>query len=330
MVNIIVGDETGLLKLINSDTGDVKTYGQQSRSNQIVKIVAGDSSATHFGVIRINGDVEEWAYDENLTDLELCSTVTSQIENPVTAASVDNGILVVNQSGESSFIRTNVDQRHDFSLNGPISTCCSSSLMKNSVALGGKERDLYVFDVHNKQIAWEAKNVPHDNLNLRVPVWITAIDILDENTIVTGTAHKHIRLYDLRTSQRPIKSFDLDSDFRVASLKVTHDSRLVVGDTGGNQFFYDVPSFRPVRTFKGATGSIRSIDIHNDYLVTGGLDRHVRVYRQNSGTAIHSVYTKNRITSLLCIGKDDNSSCDQSEGSDDLVESIDDEDEDNE
>jgi ribosome biogenesis protein NSA1 len=329
MVNIVVGDETGLLKTINSDTGVVKSYGQQRRSHGVVKLVGNGSNT--IKVIRTSGCVEEWEFDDDENILELTATVDSNIGNPVSATAVEDRVFVVNGDGDSTVVILDHEdeESQDFphtNVDGPISTCLSNPFMKNLVALGGKERDLDLFDCEDKKVVWQAKNVPHDNLNLRVPIWITAIDILDANTIVTGTAYKHIRVYDVRTNQRPIKSFDLDSDFRVSALKLTEDSQIVVGDTGGNQYFFDFPSFRPLRTFKGATGSIRSIDIQNDMVVTGGLDRHVRVYRESCGTALHSFYLKNRITSLLCIGGNtDSNHEEESEASEDVVASMNDE-----
>ncbi len=330
MVNIVAGDETGLLKLIDSETGVVKSYGQQSRKQKVIAVVP---SYNHSEIVSIRGDstVEVWRHDADSQTLELCSSVSSQIVDPVCASTIMDGTFVINCNGEGAIIKmksgmddTNSNDVEFVDLHGPITACTSNPNMHNRIALGGKERDLYLYDYERGDISWEAKNVPHDNLNLRVPIWITAVEILDENTIVTGTAYKHIRLYDIRANQRPVKSFNLDGDYRVAALR-SIDSDILVGDTAGNQYMFDLGTFRQLRTFKGATGSIRAFDTHNDFIISGGLDRHVRVYRKNSGTALHTVYIKNRVTSVLCITGDSNeeSSQEESEGTDDLIESLD-------
>ncbi len=58
--------------------------------------------------------------------------------------------------------------------------------------------------------SFEAKNVPQDKLRLRVPVWITCLSFLGaDNKVVTGTAYKHMRVYDTKADRRPIMSIDI-------------------------------------------------------------------------------------------------------------------------
>src|SRR5258708_6297714 len=85
----------------------------------------------------------------------------------------------------------------------------------NSVyfATGGKENDLKVWDAQTGAATFRAKNVPHDDLDMRVPVWITDFAWIDDSagaaarTIVTCTAYNHVRVYDARDGQRrPVRS----------------------------------------------------------------------------------------------------------------------------
>ena len=64
---------------------------------------------------------------------------------------------------------------------------------------------------------WAAKNVSHDNLHLRVPIWITDLKILGSKResspskahIICGTGYKHLRVYDtLESSRQPVISID--------------------------------------------------------------------------------------------------------------------------
>jgi len=87
-----------------------------------------------------------------------------------------------------------------------------------TLAMGGKENDLQIYDVAQGMASvFKAKNVPRDNLDLRVPIWITAMHFLSPTTLVTGTAYKQIRLYDIRAKQRPVSSMEL-GDYRVSAL----------------------------------------------------------------------------------------------------------------
>ena len=44
-------------------------------------------------------------------------------------------------------------------------------------AFGGRENDLGLFDVEKQETIFTARNVPHDWLNLRVPVWIADMSV---------------------------------------------------------------------------------------------------------------------------------------------------------
>jgi len=46
------------------------------------------------------------------------------------------------------------------------------------LAYGGKENELQLFDIAAEKVEWTAKNVPHNFLDLRLPVWITDVQFL--------------------------------------------------------------------------------------------------------------------------------------------------------
>jgi hypothetical protein len=122
-------------------------------------------------------------------------------------------------------------------------------------ATGGKDMDLHIWDVREvvKQLQlqepspaklqpiWRAKNMKHDALDLKVPVWITAISFItmeqshaseevvvakhkphprqstattdgqgdasifpEAMKVVVGTAHHHIKVYDTSRTRRPV------------------------------------------------------------------------------------------------------------------------------
>ena len=80
----------------------------------------------------------------------------------------------------------------------------------NQVATGGKEHDLQIWDLTRLDGGpiFRAKNVPHDNLELRVPIWLTDVcfpDNQSSNQVAVVSRYGHIRLYDTRgTQRRPI------------------------------------------------------------------------------------------------------------------------------
>lgn len=79
---------------------------------------------------------------------------------------------------------------------------------KHLILTGGKENGLQVWDLTRPdQPMFKAKNVKHDALDLRVPVWITDLcftDPLSAKQVACTNKYGHIRLYDVRaeSSQR--------------------------------------------------------------------------------------------------------------------------------
>ena len=71
------------------------------------------------------------------------------------------------------------------------------------------------FDVHACCVPSEFATchrvqVPHDKLNLRQPVWVSAVKFLEPfHTIVSGTAFHQVRLYDIRAQARPVLDLEV-------------------------------------------------------------------------------------------------------------------------
>ena len=135
---------------------------------------------------------------------------------------------------------------------------------------------LQVWDTNTKQLVWKAKNVPHDEVRLEVPVWISGIAFMPTgsgdsgggtspkdcagNIIATGTGHKHIRMYDTRMQRQPCQSWGM-GDFRVTNVVPSYqnEQHLYVADCAGGLLMYDLRNGRRIRTLNGFDGSIRDV-----------------------------------------------------------------------
>lgn len=107
----------------------------------------------------------------------------------------------------------------------------------NIFATGGDERQLCVWDISKPQTTapnsdenqlkiitpiWQAKNVPNDYLDMRVPIWITDIQWLSVESysqLATSTAYHSIRAYDLK-QRKPILNHESCGDHPIRSLCV--------------------------------------------------------------------------------------------------------------
>jgi hypothetical protein len=352
----IVGDETGLLKVVDVANGRQATsYGDQNRSNGIVglnRVRTGDDDvdavSRKMSVLRCDGQLELWELlddEETLAVKSFLSTSISDSVNSVTFRSgADSCVVTYGASGDvavakldeeqSAWIQNedgSIDESCKFNVKGPLSAAATCS---DGIAFGGDENDLKIYDLETMQQTWAAANVPFDKLRLRVPIWVTALSFMHPSedscakaNIVTGTGHKHIRFYDTAAGQRPVTSLDC-GEFRVSSLCVgLQPHQVYVGDVSGALNWWDLRVNRKVGTLKGSVGSIRDIqlDSSGSHLASVGLDRILHVYNTATNKVTSSVYLKNRLNRCILFGGDD----DGEYGSNDDDEDYDDDNEDN-
>ena len=195
------------------------------------------------------------------------------------------------------------------------------------VALGGRDKDLVVWDVGQSTACFRARNVPHDNLDLAVPVWVSGLqfDPTAEGRVVamcTGYVESRlrgeVRLYDIRSGQRrptqraiaPMMGGGLSAaaatgcEEAMRSVCITPDGRYaIVGSNGGQMARLDMRmGLKRLSGYKGAAGSIRQITVHPTLplVVAASLDRHVRCYDlEGKGEPVKKVYLKQRLSALL-------------------------------
>ncbi len=68
--------------------------------------------------------------------------------------------------------------------------------MRGIFAIGGKEQDLTVYSLDSTEPLFKARNVKHDKLNLRVPIWVNRLSFISDsaNELVVGTGHGDVSL----------------------------------------------------------------------------------------------------------------------------------------
>jgi WD40 repeat protein len=324
---VVTGDETGLVKVVDVQGRTFLRYGeQQSRS----LFVSGLTSPSVDRVASINhqGTLQLYTVDRGDGPLSIVpvsqhsSTIQkpSGLSNVVTAGKADGRVLLFNAAGAASIVNTfSMTEVVNFSVKGPVAAVATCN---NAGAIfGGKENDARYYDLTTQQELWAAKNVGQDKLHLRVPVWITCTAFRDSftdsyspdgaapaggnTTFYTGTAHRHVRMYDMQASRQPVCSFEIGPDYRVSAIlpaKGSDSERyLYIADTTGNLTLWDMRTVRRLATLKGAAGSIRQMALSADgrRLACVGLDRFLRVYDTSDNTLSSSVYLKNRLNTCL-------------------------------
>jgi WD40 repeat protein len=188
------------------------------------------------------------------------------------------------------------------------------------MATGGNESNLSLWDLTTQQRVFKAKNLANDWLNLRVPnhdldyaflpavdsgVWAPgawANESTDSYRIAAVTGYKKVRLYDLKADARPVMDVELGK-YSAHSVAAMRDGvHVIVGDGVGRVQILDTRfNLRPVGILRGASGSTRSVSVHNSLpmVASVGLDRHLRVHDLTTRHLLKAVYLKQKLNCCL-------------------------------
>eukprot|EP00741_Cyanophora_paradoxa_P013751 tig00020710_g13274.t1 len=328
-MRLVVGDETGLLKVVSVEDGRVvRTVGSQQRDYGVECMCWADArpeeDPTLVAAGLKNGTVLLFdAFDESRKPAVLGKPTGKSVRGVCAAGRGDSGgrLAVCSEEGDLSLYSAapdalfgGDDDREDggeplrsFSVGKPVSVMRSNAAGAE-LAVGGKEHDLEVYDVETGQRSFQAKNVPDDKLRLRVPVWVADAAFVpgDPQLLALVSGHRHYRLYDRRKQRRPVVSVEVgDSPF--TSLAVTPDARMAItGDASGTVRQLDLRTGKVAGHFKGEfAGAVRSVAIHPHASVVASacLDRFVRVHHSQTRTKILKLYLKQKLTGVLVSGE---------------------------
>ncbi|KAJ2823986.1 Ribosome biogenesis protein nsa1 (NOP7-associated protein 1) [Coemansia furcata] len=187
-------------------------------------------------------------------------------------------------------------------------------------AIGGREQELTVWDAETAKGArsstefskpsgapiFKSKNVCHDFLDMRVPVWITDLQFMDDNTtnptIAISTGYKQIRIYDAKAQQRPVHDWEV-SKHPINHILVSHAKQeLFFSDNEGNLQKMDLRTGRIIGGYKGIAGAVKAIALSEDgsKVAAAGLDRFLRVYEADGmHRMLHRAYIKQRVSQVV-------------------------------
>ncbi|XP_065840666.1 WD repeat-containing protein 74-like [Oscarella lobularis] len=185
-------------------------------------------------------------------------------------------------------------------------------LQRCLVASGGKENDLKIYDLNNGmngkkfEPIFRAKNVRNDRLDLRVPVWVTAVAFQNDSTLVTGTAHHQVRVYDTKAQRRPVLSVEHgDASITTIDTCPRDGNAVVMGNGHGLVLRLDLRNGGGVvGRYKGPAGCVRSVRCWGPVVVSAGLDRMVWVHEGESRKVLKKIYAKQEVSCVaLGMGK---------------------------
>jgi ribosome biogenesis protein NSA1 len=100
--------------------------------------------------------------------------------------------------------------------------------------------------------------------------------------------------------RRPVVNF-VYGDYPVTALRVcpSNQNQIIVGNTHGEMEMIDMRVLKPCKKYKNIHGTIKSIEIMDNFVATCGLDRFLRVYNLDTSDISSKIYLKSRLNCLL-------------------------------
>ncbi|XP_020280603.1 WD repeat-containing protein 74 [Pseudomyrmex gracilis] len=216
----------------------------------------------------------------------------------------DESVLVAVKSGEVSLCPFNKQEQVLLNAGENLERMCHSRVQRNTIATGGLENRLKIFDLEKQTLIFSEKNLPHDWLQLRVPIWISDLDFLPETQqIVTVGRYGHVRLYDPRAQRRPTINLTIVDEALTCMSVTPREKCIIVGTGKGKINLVDLRS-KPgtvLNTYKGFAGGVTGVacNMNKPYIGSVSLDRHLRIHHIETKKLLKKIYVKSKLSCLV-------------------------------
>ncbi|XP_026746653.1 WD repeat-containing protein 74-like [Trichoplusia ni] len=171
-------------------------------------------------------------------------------------------------------------------------------------ATGGEENDLKLWRIGEPSPTFVAKNLAHDWLQLRRPVWVSDLLLLSGEggrLAAVCSRHGYVRLYDSRAQRRPVINVDFENMAATCIASSFDERQVLVGFGRGQLHQVDLRKGKPDKGYKGSAGAITDIAIVRDsrLVVSCSLDRQLRVHEYGSKELVYKQYLTSKLSCVL-------------------------------
>lgn len=215
----------------------------------------------------------------------------------------DEAILTAVKSGEVKLWRFKEEDGFIIKAGENLDKMRHSKINKHVIATGGQEHELKLFDIERKTRIFLEKNVAHDWLQLRVPIWISDIDFLPHTEqIVTVGRYGHVRLYDPKVQRRPIINVEMKDEILTTLSVVPQQKQIIVGTGKGKMNLVDLRKpAKVLNTYKGFVGGVTGIACSTvePYIISVSLDRYLRIHHINTKQLLKKIYLTSKISCMV-------------------------------
>ena len=343
--NILVGSVNGLLKGVNLDRKgsickNLNSLNKLEKGDEISSLTWDQSGQNQLVVGFKTGCIKTY----NLADKSFVSSFETGSPDLVSAIRQDDRVISAHQSGcvkvwtfpEEKSVAVDVIEHQLASSAGTklskgqfdsdeekgkhlallkagrtLTTMVQSPHQRHLLATGGKENELQLWDMNNelREPVFRAKNVRHDSLELRVPVWISGIAFCPRQPglVSAVSKHGHVRRYDVRSGQRrPVTELEWEEEAPTACCATDSADQILVGAGTGKLGLFDWRKTGKkencvVQKYKGCVGSVRDVQFASTapFFAAVGLDRFLRIYDLQKPAPVHKMYLKSKLNRVL-------------------------------
>ena len=336
-MKIISGDEFGILRLNSTKRKKViDKYGELNKNNEIIKIYKSplEDNNENFHLF-ITSKYETYTLNWNLkkkissiqnkADKNICSTIKNLDSNIIINGNERGEITILNfnEYKHTSTTKTIPIPNPNPNLHIKLSNIENSTFNSESIYIMYENTPLLLYNIEKDKIEFKGKNLPHDELGLRIPIYDTSLfEVKNNNRLIyVSTGYGEIRLYDLRASPKPSLNKKI-SKYKIniiRSSKYNNNNNIIFGDCRGNCSMLDIrKSFNICKNFKGNAGSIKDIICvdDKDIAIVGGYDRFVKWY-DYAHNVDERIFVKHKVNSLCLIDIENDNSLQEEEEEDD-------------
>ncbi|KAG5360076.1 Ribosome biogenesis protein [Yarrowia sp. B02] len=354
----LAAEDTGAIKEVVFDEGmdtsvqdgpqplitSFAALGKQKHIQKLALITTAKGTK-YIAAARKNGTIEVYPYllTEESTPIFVFTPegadksawigLTQYDDNTVVAGLEDGQLFFL----DVSVITVESDKPYEAptaSVKGPLACfAVDKALYPGKIAVGGKERDLEVFEWTVKgseatvKSEFQGRNVKATDIDMRVPVWISGILFQKAEKggfrVITATRLGQIRVYESSHGKRPRWDFKVTNDPLRTLAPGLDDSNVVSSDAHSLTFKFNFATNEKivlknknnnqnkehnrkapctVEKFPGSLGAVlHLVTTDNGLLATVGLDRYLRIFDLESTECTAKMFVGTQVSSLLFV-----------------------------
>jgi hypothetical protein len=248
-MKIIVGDEFGLLKCVDLDKKMViSKYGEMKKKNGVVGISnLFDINNNNLAIAyEQNFHVLDWQKQKVKFQPELAFNEKTTFTSMVVKRTIDfSSAILARNDNKLNIYQLNEDFNLTSSNEVEIKTqklqTIKDGQSTQEVFCLFKDTPISIFNLEKNDFSWRAKNVPNDELNLRIPIYDVdvAFSASNNNVFHTATAYGEIRTYDRKIKPKPVNDVKV-SERKINTMALSPcENYLTIGDAIGGVFMLD-------------------------------------------------------------------------------------------